>query len=451
MGKENGFHIKIFSCFHPEKILSKQAKEDLIELHGKYEKQQWWQVYAKKKISLSASVIGVGILLSIILCFLGQRKNEILVDSMGTYVEREDIGGKLKEIEAQTEINSESEKMKIEIAPRSYTQAEFYQVCNEISQEIHQEVLGENPSFEKVSKDLNFITGYKNYPIQMSYLLNDYSYIHSDGSVDVANLEGEMPVVITFQYSYQDYLFEEEIPLLLTRGVETKSFMDIWKETYIKQEKDQKTEDRVYLPTQIEGKPVYITEKKEPVWLKIGVLFGLLGVLLYLLHDYDLHKQVIERRQELLREYPGFVSKLMLYLGAGISTKNVMYKLCEEYGNKRIRAKEKNYLYEELKIMIHEMDNGVYEYKAYESFGIRCKVTQYKLLMTLLVENSKKGSKDILALLEKEGKNSFELRKMQAKRWGEKAGTKLLLPMMLLFAMVMILIMVPAFLTYNIS
>ena len=42
---------------------------------------------------------------------------------------------------------------------------------------------------------------------------------------------------------------------------------------------------------------------------------------------------------------------------------------------------------------------------------------------------------------------AFEKRKETVKRMGETAGTKLLLPMMLMLGVVMVIILVPAFMT----
>ena len=53
-------------------------------------------------------------------------------------------------------------------------------------------------------------------------------------------------------------------------------------------------------------------------------------------------------------------------------------------------------------------------------------------------------------LLKLESIQAFEERKAQAKRLGEEAGTKLLLPMFLMLAMVLVIVIVPAFLTLQI-
>ena len=66
----------------------------------------------------------------------------------------------------------------------------------------------------------------------------------------------------------------------------------------------------------------------------------------------------------------------------------------------------------------------------------------------MLTQNLKKGSKGLLELLEQESSEAFEERRRRARAEGEKAGTKLLLPMMLMLGVVFLLILVPAFLSF---
>jgi len=57
---------------------------------------------------------------------------------------------------------------------------------------------------------------------------------------------------------------------------------------------------------------------------------------------------------------------------------------------------------------------------------------------------------DIATCVIPSGIQAFEERKAQAKRLGEEAGTKLLLPMFLMLAVVLVIVIVPAFLTLQI-
>ena len=97
---------------------------------------------------------------------------------------------------------------------------------------------------------------------------------------------------------------------------------------------------------------------------------------------------------------------------------------------------------------IYEMESGVTQTKAYERFGRRCRVQSYNRLATMLSQNVRKGATNLAVLLREEAAYAFEERKHTARRLGEKAGTKLLVPMMMLLGMIMVVIMVPAFQGY---
>ena len=102
------------------------------------------------------------------------------------------------------------------------------------------------------------------------------------------------------------------------------------------------------------------------------------------------------------------------------------------------------YVYEELTLACREMESGITEAQAYEHFGQRCRLTQYRKCAALLSQNLKKGASGLLQALQQEAEHAFEERKRNARELGEKAGTRLLLPMMLMLVVVMVLIMVPA-------
>ena len=72
----------------------------------------------------------------------------------------------------------------------------------------------------------------------------------------------------------------------------------------------------------------------------------------------------------------------------------------------------------------------------------------YMRFSSLITQNLRKGAEGILVILEKEAYESMTERKQAALRAGEKAGTKLLFPMILMLGLVMSIIMVPAFMSF---
>ena len=100
---------------------------------------------------------------------------------------------------------------------------------------------------------------------------------------------------------------------------------------------------------------------------------------------------------------------------------------------------------EEMLYTCRELYAGVSESAAYEHFGRRTGLQEYVRLSTLLTQNLKRGNRTILERLREEADKAAEVQLQLSRKVGEEAGTKLLAPMVLLLAVVMIVIMIPAF------
>ena len=104
--------------------------------------------------------------------------------------------------------------------------------------------------------------------------------------------------------------------------------------------------------------------------------------------------------------------------------------------------------YEELVKTAVQIGSGQPESKAYHEFGRRCGLQPYIKLSALLEQSQKTGSKQLRPALELEMASAFEQRKNLARKLGEEATTKLLFPLLLMLGVVMVMIVVPAFLTF---
>ena len=154
------------------------------------------------------------------------------------------------------------------------------------------------------------------------------------------------------------------------------------------------------------------------------------------------------RKEKLQSEYPELVSKLTILLGAGMTLFGAWNKIATNYGNKRKNNTIPVHpLYEEMLITCHEIESGVGEARAYERFGERCGLHRYRKFCSLIVQNLRKGTRGLVQLLEQEVSDAFEERKNLAKKSGEEAGTKMLFPMMMMFGIIIVIIMIPAFLS----
>lgn len=209
-------------------------------------------------------------------------------------------------------------------------------------------------------------------------------------------------------------------------------------------EKDAESE-KLILPKEIEKKPIKFYETKKETSYQF-LAFGLfIAMLLGITMDSEVNRKCKKRNQQVMLDYPELINKLVLLLGAGMTVKRAWEKIVLEYEEKRKSNQiELHYAYEEMRVTYHELCNGTNEVYAYERYGRRMKETPYIKLASLLGQNVSKGVRGVLDSLEQEAITAIQHRKEIAKRLGEEAATKMLLPMGMMLLIVLVMIMVPA-------
>ena len=156
-----------------------------------------------------------------------------------------------------------------------------------------------------------------------------------------------------------------------------------------------------------------------------------------------------KKQEQMLRDYPEIVSKFTLLLSTGMTLKAVWTKVIQTYEEQRKHTGRRE-AYEEMCITGREMQGGIPEKEAYERFGQRCGLIPYMKFGAMLSQNLKKGNKGLAEMLSMESIQAFEERKSIAKKAGEEASTKLMLPMFAMLAVVLFMVIVPAFLSMQI-
>jgi len=149
----------------------------------------------------------------------------------------------------------------------------------------------------------------------------------------------------------------------------------------------------------------------------------------------------------LLAAYPRLVTKLTLYIGAGMSLRSAWERLAADYRTESEQAGKRSAVAEEVFLLAGELKNGIPEARAYENFGRRIGLKPYARCGALLVNQLQKGGGSLRAGLEAEVALAWELHRERAAKKGEEAQTKLLFPMMGMLFLVMAVVMIPAFFT----
>ena len=204
--------------------------------------------------------------------------------------------------------------------------------------------------------------------------------------------------------------------------------------------------DYYYLPAEWDGKSLEWKTPKDSTGSLLAVLSIFAAFALLVKKAQEEQEARKKRMEQLVLDYSGLVMKFTLLVQAGMTVRKAFGKIAVDYRKKS--PDKKRYAYEEIVAACREMDSGISEAEAYRRFGERCGQIRYKTFSVLLIQNLQKGSRHMSELLEKESMEAWDERKRKARVLGEAAATKLLLPMMMMLAVVMALIMIPAFLAF---
>ena len=153
--------------------------------------------------------------------------------------------------------------------------------------------------------------------------------------------------------------------------------------------------------------------------------------------DSELNEKIKKRRTSMQLDFPDFLNKLILLINAGMTVTRAWEKIVSE--NKR-----DSILYEELSIAIADIRSGKSELSAYEDFAKRCRIPEITKFVSVVLQNMKKGSTEMVSILRLQASECWEMRKRTAKRLGEESSTKLLFPMMIMFVAILIIVAMPA-------
>ena len=213
----------------------------------------------------------------------------------------------------------------------------------------------------------------------------------------------------------------------------------------LEEDRSSLTKGRFRLPDSIEGHKLHFREKRDQSYLLLPLLGLFSAVLLYLRESLRLRERAKKRELSLLLDYSDLVSKLLLYLGAGLSLRNAFEKISEHYeALPREDPGKERALPGELRTMLLQLKSNVSESEAYRSFARRISLKPYARLIALIEQKRRNGSRNLREALKLEMEDAFECRKNTAKRLGEEASTKLLLPLLLQLGIILLLILFPA-------
>lgn len=423
------------------------VQRDLESLHPGQSGMLLQGGYYQRKIRMALLVLGVGTLLGVLV-----RVKTAMGGTLTAQGElmRPGPGSGGRQVELRTWLESgESGQLTVSVPERRLTQQEAQELYQEFWEELKREALGDNPSWQQVAFPLTLAEELEGYPFAVSWRSSDCERIGTGGTVH--NPAEPTAVTLTAEIRYLDYLWKEELEVLvIPRYLEGAELLEAQvREAYCLAEEEAAVLDRISLPSSLGGKRLFWKEIREDYSLVLMLMTICTASAIFLLQDRDLHQQVLRRRERMKGSYPVVLNKFTLYLGAGMTIRGAFQKIALDYHRRRKKEQDQP-LYEEMLYACNQLQAGISEGRAYELWAARTGLQDCARLSAMLVQNLKKGNAALLSRLREEGDKALQEDLNLRRKKGEEAGTRLLVPMIMMMAIVMVLVMVPAFQSFGV-
>ena len=401
-------------------------------------------VRVKKIKKRSIYCVVAGIVLAIMSFLLNSnsiyiRPNEIERSSYGTqktpYTLKVDAENLAKNMEFSVSVSS-----------KKYTREEAEEKFEEKFNELLVDMLNENENYENINSKLNFKTdlgdGIKaTYAFEPKIVESDivhqivgasyaspsiiatsseadndeFAYYVKykniiDGSGNVNNEDFKLKeyctghILIQFSTEIKDKegSFRSEKYMVPIRVVSKKlSPIESFKIAFKKEveDSDKKTidKDTIILPKIVQDFRVIYKDRKDFTFLLMPII-GILTAILLEAKDKEEEKEKIKRRIRLLElDFAQIISKILLYVSSGMTIRNSMIRLAENYQRsfKNDENKEKRVAYEELVVVKNKLASGYSEIGAYEEMAKNINMRTYTRFLNIIIQSIKNGNKDL--------------------------------------------------------
>lgn len=424
------------------KLSGLHSGEDIRELTYTY--------YAGKIKNLILLIVASVILL--IVTAISQHVSHTILE--GNKISRTEVG----KMDTVTSLNAVTEDydygdIEITVSSRHYSKQETYRLMDELEAKLRERMKGENESLDRIEHDMDLVGESKMYPFIIRWESSNYPLLNDDGKLADNYEYEEVPVDVTLKLTliYEEYekQYTYDLQVYPKKLSESEDMTERINAAIETADSDTVEDSYLILPSSIDGKNITWTDVKEPVVLLLGIVSVILIFAVWIGQDNDVDRCFKKRNEELAMQYSEFVSKLCLLISSGMTIRGALEKMAADYTRNEKSVGHKKYVYEELITAINKLNSGMSEYECYEFFGRRCGLLPYKKLTSLLTQNLKKGTDGLTIALKNEMKLAFEERKSLCRKKGEEAQTKLIIPMIIMLSVVMIIIMIPAYLSFG--
>ena len=399
---------------------------------------------------------GIFLLLSLFLfvcVYVRDNSRTIPTDENGReLVKRNADAGEKENLELKVKAGDVEESVNITVSGQAYDTGELEEKFEEAAENLEQIILGDNENPDDVRTDMNLVTEIPDTGISVTWELDNYDVMDIRGGLRQENLTEEGTLVkLTALMRYEEETVSHEfyVRVYPPRMSESEKILQEISEKVRQTDEETKTQAYLPLPGNVNGIEIQ-WDYTENIRAFAILILGAGGACMICVSDRQRRKEEEKKKiRQMKTDYPQIINKFNLYIGAGMTVRRAWFCIAGDYEKEKKRTGERQ-AYEEMVYTMHQIQGGTAEGEAYESYGTRCRIPSYRKFGTMLSQNLRKGSKGLSVLLKREAEEAFEERKNLARKLGEEAGTKLMIPMFMMLAIVFVIVIVPAFFTIQI-
>lgn len=173
------------------------------------------------------------------------------------------------------------------------------------------------------------------------------------------------------------------------------------------------------------------------------VLFCGLGIVAIVAIVYGQYKQLIaienNRAESMLAELPNVVNKIVILQACGLPMEPILQRIARDNIN------DKSPIYREFQTVSTDISNGKGAVKAIQGMNQRCRKPEMTRFTSAIIQNLTHGTEDCALILLNLADEMWKMRRSMDKKRGQMIKEMMLIPTIVCFAIVMLIVIAPAF------
>lgn len=165
----------------------------------------------------------------------------------------------------------------------------------------------------------------------------------------------------------------------------------------------------------------------------LGLGLVLVGVMYYYFNTMASLK-IKKKSANYLKDFPNVVSTIALLVNAGMMLREAWTEVAYSTTGD---------LYDQMRKVCEDMDNGMSESDALYAFSLRCATPEIKKFTSFIVQGLEKGNKDLAFSLKNQSDELWMMKKQRVLQQGDLAASRLLIPIMVMFIGILVIVMGP--------